>query len=94
MDDFNSSDEEYGEPIKPHPKAGKKSIEKMMGSRFEDCRNTKKRMKNAAAVVGPVAVIVTTAVVTVVATIVLSRSFRCIKLKDKIRNASVLQYGL
>jgi hypothetical protein len=28
MDDFNSSDEEYGEPIKPHPKAGKKSIER------------------------------------------------------------------
>jgi hypothetical protein len=28
MDDFNSSDEEYGEPIMPHPKAGKKSIER------------------------------------------------------------------
>jgi hypothetical protein len=76
MDDFNSSDEEYGEPIKPHPKAGKKSIEKMMGSRFEDCRNTKKRVKiAAAAVVGPVAVFVTTAVVTVVATIVVVAKF-------------------
>jgi hypothetical protein len=75
MDDFNSSDEEYGEPIKPHPKAGKKSIEKMMGSRFEDRRNTKKRVKNAAAVVGPVAVFVTTAVVTVVATIVVVAKF-------------------
>jgi hypothetical protein len=45
----------------------------MMGSRFEDRRNTKKRVKKAAAVVGPVAVFVTTAVVTVVATIVVAK---------------------
>jgi hypothetical protein len=49
MDDFNSSDEEYGEPVKkPHPKAGEKSIEKMMKSRFQDRKSTKKRVKNLA----------------------------------------------
>jgi hypothetical protein len=42
---FNSSDQEYEPVQKPHFKAGLKSIESMLETRFEDRRTSKKRLR-------------------------------------------------
>jgi hypothetical protein len=45
MDDFNSSDIEFDQPVKPHFKAGMRSFAAMTESRTEDRIKTKKRIK-------------------------------------------------
>ena len=45
MDEFNSSGLEFEEPVKPHLRAGMRSLESMTESRIEDRKNTKKKVR-------------------------------------------------